>query len=93
MGDVGKLEIFIGQNYKYPRQQLKASAFGKIIVKFRVTERGSVDSIHVVKSPGFGADEEIIQVIKLTSGKWKPGRKDGKTVAMFYSLPIDIDPE
>ena len=93
MGGESKLGVFIAQNYKYPMQKLRANAFGKIVVKFKVTERRAIESIYVVKSPGFGADEEIIRVIKLTSGKWKPGRRNGKTVAMFYSLSIYIDPE
>ncbi|MEZ0539062.1 energy transducer TonB [Fibrella arboris] len=71
VGGVSALATFIMRNYHYPERMLKANVSGGTDVKFRVTERGTVDSIRILKSPGFGADEEAIRLIKLTSGKWK----------------------
>ncbi len=93
MGGVNKFMSFIVQNYRYPEQMIRANVSGQTVVKFTITERGIVDSIQIMKSPGFGTNEEIIRVLKLTSGKWKPGKIHGKSVAMFYYLPLDIDPE
>jgi hypothetical protein len=93
IGGVAKFMTFIAQNYRYPEQMIKANVSGRTVVKFRITERGMVDIIQIIKSPGFGTNEEIIRVLKLTSEKWKPGRIHGKSVAMFYYLPLNIDPE
>ncbi len=93
IGGATKFMLFISQNYRYPEQMIRANVSGRTVVKFRITERGMVDSIQIMKSPGFGTNEEIIRVLKLTSGKWKPGKIRGKSVSMFYYLPLNIDPE
>lgn len=78
---------FIVKNYNYPN----ASA-GETSVRFRVTAKGTIGQVKVLKSRGPGADKELIRVMKLTSGKWKPGQIDGKAVDMDYIQPLIIDP-
>ncbi|UFH52197.1 energy transducer TonB [Spirosoma sp. KNUC1025] len=84
---------FIAQNYHHPRPPENAPVSGTFKLRFRITKRGTVDRIRVEKSPGFGADEEMIRVVKLTSGKWIPGKIGGKVIAMDYYLPVNIELE
>lgn len=78
---------FIVKNYSYPNANV-----GETSVRFRVTAKGTIGQVKVLKSQSPGADKELIRVIKLTSGKWKPGQIDGKAVDMDYIQPLIIDP-
>lgn len=93
IGGIGGFMAFIGQNLRYPKQLSRASITGKTIVKFRITERGAVNHVRVEQSLGFGMDKEITRVLKLTSGKWKPGKIRGKAIAWDYYLPLNIEPD
>ncbi len=76
---------FIVKHYQYPNA-------GETSVRFRVTARGTVNSVRVLKTQGAGADKELIRVIKLTSGKWIPGRSNGVAVDMDYIQPLILTP-
>lgn len=78
------LLAFIVKNYTYPNS-------GETSVRFRVTAQGKIGPVKMVKSQGKGADKELIRVIKLTSGKWNPGRIDGKAVDMDFIQPFYIN--
>ena len=93
IGGKAKFGSFIMKNYSYPSQALKANVTGQIVVRFRVTQNGGVDSVQATKHYGFGTGEEIVRVIKLTSGQWKPGRIDGKRAAMFVTMPMYLEPD
>lgn len=84
---------FISKNLKIPESYLNANITGKLLVKFRVKSNGRIDKFEILKSPGFGIDNEIIRVLKLTSNKWIPAKRNGKTINDFIILSINIDYE
>lgn len=61
----------------------------RIIVRFVVTETGSVSEIKTMNKVGFGLEEEAIRVVG-SFPKWKPGRQNGKPVPVYFTLPITI---
>jgi TonB family protein len=67
---------------------IKSNATGTTFVSFRVNVHGEVDSVRIVKSFGFGMDEEAVRFLKLTSGKWIPAQKAGKQVSAFINMPF-----
>jgi len=56
------------------------------IVTFVVTTDGSLDDITAESSAGFGAEAELIRVIK-KSPKWKPGKQFGRYVNILRKQP------
>ncbi len=92
-GGNAALYAFVSQHIIYSEQAQKANVIGKLYTKFRVTEQGKVDSIQVIKHFGFGIDKELIRVLKLTAGRWQPGRVNGKRTAMFVDFPLTICPD
>lgn len=60
----GDLKIY--ERLKYPESAAKADIKGKVTVEFVVDKDGFTKDIIVVKSLGFGCDEEAIRVIKST---------------------------
>ena len=86
-GDMGAFGKFLQKNLIYPEAALKTNATGKIYVEFIVEKDGSITHIDVLKSVGFGWDEEMIRFLKL-SPKWIPAKDKGKVVRSKYYLSI-----
>lgn len=80
---------FIVDNLKYPEAAKKGKIEGKVVVKFVVDEKGNVAKPEVMRGIGNGCDEEALRVIKAMP-TWKPGEKEGKTVAVEMILPIQF---
>ena len=59
---------------------------GKVIVEAIVDEKGNVIEAKVVKSLGFGLDEEALQAVQMT--KFSPGLQRGKPVRVRINIPI-----
>ena len=63
---------------------------GTEIIKFTVDEKGRLSNFKVVNSVSQEIDEELIKILKLTDGKWKPGTKDGQLVAMEKEINLSF---
>jgi len=79
----------IGRNLRYPESALERNIDGKVFVKFIVTKDGSVANVTISRSVDSSIDEEAIRVVKMLP-KFTPGKKDGKPVNVWYSLPISF---
>lgn len=76
-------------NLKYPEAAKEANIQGMVMVTFVVRADGSVDTIEVLRGIGGGCDEEAVRVVA-ESGKWTPGKKEGKAVNTQITLPIQF---
>lgn len=80
---------FIYDNIKYPDVAKENNIQGKVILRFCVTYKGTVDQVSVVRGVDPLLDEEAIRVIKMLP-LWKPGKQGGKPVNVWYSVPISF---
>ncbi len=80
---------FIYDNIKYPEIAKENNIQGKVILRFCVTYKGTVDQVSVVRGVDPSLDEEAIRVIKMLP-LWKPGKQGGKPVNVWYSVPISF---
>ncbi len=78
---------FLGKNMKYPAAAQRANVGGKVYVQFVVNVDGTIQDVQVVKSVGFGCDEEAIRVIKAVP-RWNPGKQSGRAVRSRFTQPI-----
>ena len=85
-GDVALLK-YIGENTHYPEIAKENNIQGKVIIRFCVTEKGSVNRISVLKGVDPELNDEAIRVVK-TLPAFKPGRQGGKPVPVWYMVPI-----
>ena len=89
-GGESAMREFIGQYFKVPDTARKSSLnIVRIIVRFVVTETGSVSEIKTISKVGFGLEEEAVRVVSRFP-KWKPGTQNGKPVPVYFTLPITI---
>jgi len=77
---------YIMNNFRAPE---KEGINGSVISAFIIETDGSVSNVKVIKSLGFGADEEAIRVISAYKD-WSPGILRGVPVKVKYSIPIKI---
>lgn len=80
---------FLQNNLRYPVDAQIANAQGKVYVQFVVCTDGTLCDFEVLKSVGYGCDEEAIRVLELSSGKWKPGKQRGRDAKAKFTIPIN----
>ena len=85
-GDAALLK-YIGENTKYPKDAKDKRIQGKVIMRFKVKEDGSVSDVSVLNGVNPSIDAESIRVIG-TLPKFTPGKLKGKSVAVWYMVPI-----
>ncbi|MFB9077889.1 TonB family protein [Flavobacterium procerum] len=78
---------YIGKNFRIPKSAEGIS--GKIYLEFVVTRTGGVEKIRVLRSAGYGLDEEAIRLIE-EYPEWSSGEIRGIKVKILYSIPITI---
>ena len=82
------IDDFLNKNIVYPPQSLRCNYQGTELVKFTVTQSGELTDFEVINSVCKKMDEEVINVLKLTSGKWRPACVNGKPVAMEQEVSV-----
>jgi TonB family protein len=85
-GDIALLK-YIGENTRYPERAKEYNIQGKVIIRFCVTEKGSVSRISVLKGVDPELDKEAIRVVN-SLPIFNPGRQGGKPVPVWYMVPI-----
>lgn len=80
---------FVMSNVTYPEYAAANCIQGKVVVRFLVTKDGSVEDVKVVRSVYPSLDAQALRVIKKMP-KWTPGMNKGKSVAVYYSVPINF---
>lgn len=78
---------YLAENVHYPDSARVHNIEGRVIVKFIVTETGSVDSAIVMRGIGGGCDEEALRVVQGMPA-WRPGKQNGIPVRVYFTLPI-----
>lgn len=86
------LTKFLANNLKYPEEALQSGVQGPVQVSFLIDEDGNISSGRIIKSPGIELDEEALRLIRIMP-KWTPAQKDGKPIAVWYTISIQFDPE
>lgn len=56
---------FIAGNLRYPEAALEANVEGSVIVGYEILDDGTVINPHIIKSLGYGCDEEALRIIGL----------------------------
>lgn len=86
------LTKFLANNLKYPEEALVSGVQGPVQVSFLIDEEGNISSGRIIRSPGIELDEEALRLIRIMP-KWTPAQKDGKPIAVWYTISIQFDPE
>jgi len=90
-GGAAEMMKYIQKNVQYPQMAKEAGLSGKCFLKFVVNGSGNISDVQVLRGvPGCGeCDREAIRVVK-SMPNWKPGKQNGRTVPVFFNLPINF---
>lgn len=89
MPEMYMLNEFIYENIIYPEVPREMGIQGVVKIEFVVDVNGRVTNSRIIKTSGNPElDNEAMRVIRKTSGRWKPGKINGKAVKTQMSLPI-----
>lgn len=74
---------------EYPVDLWDEGVEGETVLRIRVTDTGGVDSVEVAVSSGHaGLDSAAVRSAR--GLRFQPGRKDGKRVRMWATLPVEF---
>lgn len=87
-GNKGLLNYLL-ENTRYPESAKLSGKQGKVLIRFAVEADGTVGRASVLKGDDPDLDAEALRVVSSLPA-FEPGRKDGKAVAVWYTVPIDF---
>ncbi|HNW76274.1 MAG TPA: energy transducer TonB [Bacteroidales bacterium] len=79
---------FVAMNLRYPDEALKAGIEGAVLVKYRIDDNGNVFNPQIIKSLGYGCDEEAIRLISLL--RFEKVRNRGQRVEVTKTTKINF---
>ena len=82
-----KLLEYLSANIRYPEELAESCIQGRVIVTCVIEKDGSVSIVKVVRSIDPLLDEEAVRVVS-TMPKWYPGKQNGVTVRVRYTIPV-----
>ena len=78
---------FIKNNLNYPDFAKENNIEGKVYLKFVVRSTGEIDNIQIARGVHKVLDTAAIELVK-NMPRWNPGVQNGKTVPVYFILPV-----
>jgi len=85
-GDAALMQ-YLSSHIKYPVIAEENGIQGRVVCTFVVERDGSITDVKVVKSVDPSLDKEAVRVLK-SMPKWIPGKQNGSTVRVKYTVPV-----
>ncbi|WP_108821937.1 energy transducer TonB [Dysgonomonas sp. Marseille-P4361] len=86
-GGEAEMYKFIKDNLKYPVVDQETGTQGRVTIRFVVSKTGEISNIEVLRGVSPSCDREALRVVK-SMPNWIPGRQNGNTVPVYFTLPI-----
>lgn len=86
-GGQSALFDYLSKNIRYPVVAKENGIQGRVLVSFIIEKDGSLTDFVIEKSVDPSLDKEAIRLVR-SMPKWNPGKKDGQSVNVKYTLPI-----
>lgn len=86
----GEVSRWLSQNIQYPEKAKKERREGKVLVQFIIEKDGRVSNAHVLcggSNPDL--EHEAVRVVQMMPN-WQPGIKNGRTVRVSYTVPVNF---
>jgi TonB family protein len=90
VGGVRAYNKYLESNRQYPQQALDNDVKGRVIVGFDVGSDGTLNNFKVIRSLGFGCDEEVLRLVR-EGASWHPTTEDNKPVESTVHVKMKFD--
>ena len=78
---------WLGEQIHYPADAAEEGVQGRVVVQFIVKKDGSIADVKVARGKHPSLDREAVRIVKAMP-RWSPGRNNGQSVNVSYTLPI-----
>lgn len=89
-GGFQKVGRFLSLYLSYPSEAKQNGITGKVYVRFKVYEDGTIGELESIKKLGYGCDEIAIEAVRKLPD-WKPGYQHGIPQPQVVVLPITFE--
>lgn len=86
--DVKSIDDFLANNIEFPQKSVNGRLQGTEVIQFIVTSKGELTDFNVINSVCSEIDKEVIRILEVTSGMWKPAHINGEPVAMVKEVSL-----
>ena len=86
-GGMAALMAYLQKSIKYPPVAEENGIQGRVVCTFVVERDGSVTDVRVAKSVDPSLDKEAVRVVSAMP-RWIPGKQNGQSVRVKYTLPV-----
>ncbi len=83
----GKMLEYIYTNIRYPIEAKTKGIDGMSVISLVIEKDGAVTNVGTLRDPGLGTGAEAARIVR-GMPKWIPGKQNGKTVRVQYTLPV-----
>lgn len=86
----GDIQAYFNSELHYPDSARAHNQEGRTFIEFTVSEVGKVEDPKVVRSSGYELlDREAIRTVQKMPN-WLPGKQRGKSVAVYFTIPVSF---
>lgn len=86
-GDENLFTKWVAERLVYPAEARTSKIMGRVILQFRINEKGIVKNVKVIRGVHKLLDEEAVRVVSM-SPAWTPGKEKGENVSVVYVFPV-----
>lgn len=86
-GGRAALMKWLNENINYPVIAAENGIEGRVIVQFVVSKTGQISDVRVARGVDPSLDKEAVRVVS-NMPNWTPGRQNGTTVNVRFTLPV-----
>ena len=86
-GGIDSLKKFASKHISYPESAINDGIEGKVFIQFIIDSTGNVVDKKIVRSVRSDLDNVCLAMLDQMP-KWKPGKLQGKNVAIIFMWPI-----
>ncbi|MBA4409771.1 MAG: energy transducer TonB [Bacteroidota bacterium] len=86
--NVKSIDDFLANNIEFPQKSVNGRLQGTEVIQFVVTPKGELIEFNVINSVCSEIDKEVIRVLEVSSGMWKPASVNGEPVAMVKEVSL-----
>jgi protein TonB len=89
-GSEENFRVWLMKKIRYPEQAAINGIKGTVFVKFAIGQDGKICDVVVEKGIHPLIDGAVVKTL-LSSPEWKPAKRNGKVVKVFYYMPVMFD--
>lgn len=90
VGGIKAYDKYMEDNLRYSQEALDNNVKGRVVVEFNVGVDGALNNFVVMRSLGYGCDDEVIRLVK-EGPTWRPTTEDSKPVESSVRVRLKFD--